>query len=430
MKLFLKWSSIIFIIGVVFIWSLSWIISSDEREIDLEKTATVSPYIKKLPESTEVDGTEIAINTSDGDQQDIDIVWNGSIYFVVWADYRRDDANIYGTRISQNGVVLDPDGIPISTAPNSQTSAKLSWDGQNFFVVWNDKRNEEDGIYGARISPDGQLLDPNGILIYSENNQYFHDIAWNGEEFLVVWDQSEPFEFADIYGLRIDSNGQAIDSSPVIISAHDKAEQIPNIISNGNQFLITWQDYRNIQRTNADIYGTFVNNGIVSNPSGIRIFVHNDAQYTPRLAWNGLNYFCLWNDMRHETARSDWELKSDIYGIKIDSSGNVDRSATTISMISKLEYDHDITAKGSDFLAVWLAGEDTGDYNYKIYGEKINSNGRRASKRFLITETQARLPTTIRQPLVVASDGNQFLVVWEDGRSWDRDIYGKLFSFP
>src|SRR5262245_43489172 len=50
-------------------------------------------------------------------QENARIAFNGSCYLVVWDDHRDDtirhSTHIYGTRISTNGTILDPEGIRI-----------------------------------------------------------------------------------------------------------------------------------------------------------------------------------------------------------------------------------------------------------------------------------------------------------------------------
>jgi large repetitive protein len=67
--------------------------------------------------------------------------------------------------VSQAGVVLDPNGIPISTAVHEQQAPQVSFGGTNYFVAWQDSWSGEDDVYGARVSPGGTVLDPAGIPI-------------------------------------------------------------------------------------------------------------------------------------------------------------------------------------------------------------------------------------------------------------------------
>jgi len=64
---------------------------------------------------------------------------NGEIFLVVWADQRDFNDNewdVYGARVTSDGEVLDPDGIVICTAPDMQWAPGVAAFGSDFFVAW------------------------------------------------------------------------------------------------------------------------------------------------------------------------------------------------------------------------------------------------------------------------------------------------------
>jgi hypothetical protein len=55
--------------------------------------------------------------------------------------------------------------FPISTKPRSEREPAVAYNG-TFLVAWTDRRDDPEGdVYGARVSVDGTVLDPNGFLI-------------------------------------------------------------------------------------------------------------------------------------------------------------------------------------------------------------------------------------------------------------------------
>ncbi|MGH8558603.1 MAG: hypothetical protein ACRESZ_14320 [Methylococcales bacterium] len=135
-----------------------------------------------------------------GGQVDPSVAFDGVSYLVIWSDTRSGspvgpDADILGTRVTPAGVILDPEGNPISTAPGAQASPHVIFDGANYFAVWEDTRNDPDvfppriDIFGTRIRPEGTLLDgpsdTGGIAINTASFPKQHPVAsFDGTHYL------------------------------------------------------------------------------------------------------------------------------------------------------------------------------------------------------------------------------------------------------
>jgi len=124
--------------------------------------------------------------------------FGGGVFLVVWQDLRNGkDWDVYAARITPNGKVLDPDGILVSGGPHNQAKPQLAWDGQSFLVVWQDFRNGKlYQIYAARVSADGKVLEPQGIKLAESNVYHCHDpvVASGGSgRSLVLWLGFAPF---------------------------------------------------------------------------------------------------------------------------------------------------------------------------------------------------------------------------------------------
>src|SRR5262249_30789328 len=96
------------------------------------------------------------------------IASNGDEYLVTWADTRNlwksfYNMDIYGTRVSADGSILDPQGIGIATARYEQFRPCVASNGVDFFVAWahddavgGTLNTTERDIYGARVSAAGE----------------------------------------------------------------------------------------------------------------------------------------------------------------------------------------------------------------------------------------------------------------------------------
>ena len=393
------------------------------------------------------------------------VAFDGTNYLVVWLDFRNVDNDIYGARVNQDGVVLDTNGIAICTAPEYQWPFSITFDGTNYFVVWDDGRNDD--VYGARVNQSGIVLDTNGILIFVvtgdephpvvafdgtnylvvfENEPIFHyDIfgtrvnqsgvvldtngiaissikanlqkepcaAFDGTNYLVVWEDERSDDY-HIYGARVNQMGVVLDTISIPISTVSGGQFSPSVAFDGVNYLVVWSDYRN--GTTPDIYGARVNqDGMILDPNGIAISTAINEQGFPSLAFDGNNYLIVWHDKR-----SGYE---DIYGARVNQTGVVlDPNGIAICTAVSLQRYPSVAYDGTNYLVAWQDSRGTSD----IYGARVSQAG------MVLDTIGIAISTAIRWQWYpsVAFDGTNYFVVWEDGRNWPLpdDIYGARVS--
>src|SRR3972149_62104 len=115
---------------------LFFIISGSIATVIAEKTPGNGKNHKEKPTYTL--GKEIEVATGEKEEERPSMAFDGTTYFIVWEDKRSGSFDIYGTRVSKEGTVLDTEGVPISTAPDEQISPKVVWTGTYYLVVWQD----------------------------------------------------------------------------------------------------------------------------------------------------------------------------------------------------------------------------------------------------------------------------------------------------
>lgn len=161
-------------------------------------------------------------------------------YIVVWSTW---DGDIEGRTVDVNGNVNARFDICMETGAQSQP--KVSFNGTNFFVVWIDSRDGYSEIYGARVTPDGTVLDPGGIkLVNALGERGMPDVGFCGGFWLCVWEDTRDGN-NNIYGTRVDENGNVLDDLSILISqASSYDEKFPAVSSDGNNFIVTYiEDY-------------------------------------------------------------------------------------------------------------------------------------------------------------------------------------------
>jgi hypothetical protein len=360
---------------------------------------------------TQVDPGGIVISDGINEQNFPAVAFDGNHYFIVWQDNRSGNFDIYGSRVNQTGVVLDSAGIPISTASYDQSVPSAGFDGTNFLVVWSDGRNGQDSdIYGARVSQFGVVLDTAGIAISSNaHDQSCPSVAFDGTNFLVVW-QDVRSGHVDIYGARISPLGFVIDTIGIPI-ADDPVRQASPALTFGNTcYLVAWEDRRSGED---DIYGVRVDaSGSIIDTNSIAISTAIGGQWDPVIAFDGMNYFVAWMDTRISYC--------DIYGSRVSQSGIVlDTSGVAISTATDVQLYPAITFGGTDYLAIWQ--DRRTDFEYDIYGARISQVGSVIDSLGFIIATSAN---SQNNP-AVSSNGADYLVVWEDTR---RDSFFDIYA--
>ncbi len=213
-----------------------------------------------------------------------------NLYLVVWTKKTPSGLDIYGARVTTSGSVVVWNEFPICTAPDDQMLPSLLWDGDNFFVVWQDRRSGKRWeIYGARVTPEGEVLDKVGdevgILIgkgKSSNDQTSPTLAFDGDHYMVVW-QGERKNTWSIYFARVTkATGEVSDPIQVDPVRYNGAS--PAVTFGGENYLVVWQDFRNGEW---DIYAARITpSGGILDPEGILISPRFKDNLTGIDKWN------------------------------------------------------------------------------------------------------------------------------------------------
>ena len=217
-----------------------------------------------------------------GDQEEPAIAFDGVNFLVAWRDTRNrsgpsEDTDIYGTRVSTAGTVLDPSGIAITAAPNMQGEPQLTFDGTNYLAVWADARRYLPqtqpplDVFGTRVSPAGELLDgtasAGGIAICTAavlpGVTFYPSAAFDGANFLVTF---AVFGFdppAGVYLARVSRDGVLLDRPSSDLGTAIGGPQAtysrlvyPVLVTTSLRTIVAWVDNTELGGTSKDIVGT------------------------------------------------------------------------------------------------------------------------------------------------------------------------------
>ena len=147
------------------------------------------------------------------------------------------NGDIAGCRVDKSGKALDEKPFLICGAVDLQEKPRIAWSGAAFLVVWQDIRNGKDwDVYAARVSPDGKVLDPEGILVSGgAHNQAKPRVSWDGKNFLVVWQDFRSGAWYEVYCARVSPQGQVLDKDGLKVASGKNAQVFnPAVASAGD----------------------------------------------------------------------------------------------------------------------------------------------------------------------------------------------------
>jgi hypothetical protein len=127
---------------------------------------------------------------------------------------------------------------------NAQEETVIAVGRGQQLIIWQDLRNGMDyDVYGARVSDDGRVLDPNGFLIAGgPGNQISPTVIFNGTEYLVAWSHFEGVK----YIIRSAKVSVAAQVSSVTLEAarNDQHCLRPILLMAGNGIWLFWAEAR------------------------------------------------------------------------------------------------------------------------------------------------------------------------------------------
>ncbi len=368
-----------------------------------------------------------AFNVSEGDSSNIrgypSAVYHPyrDEYLVVFQGGASGNYQIYGRRVDATGAIGATE-YGVSTAADDQTDPDVSVDpsnGGHFLIVWEDGRSGTvDEIWGTLMYYSWVLGPEFAISTGTTVGQYNPTVAFNpatGADgaWLVVFQRDESGD-SQIGGWLVSSAGDPAATGFYICD--DNEDQLyPDVAYSayGDQWLVVWEDHR-AGSANYDIYGQRVaSTGSVTGPVRT-IYNPPEDQMAPAVASSSSSDGFL-------IVFSDYQT-NDITGRIILPDGGVRAVVIVVSLPVGDQQQASIAYNSQDdeYLVVW---HDQRAGNYDIYGQRVAVDGALLGSLFAIcSDANNQLNPAVTYNL----DANQYLVVWDDRRTDDGDIYGQI----
>jgi hypothetical protein len=240
-------------------------------------------------------------------------------------DGNRYALDVVGARVSSNGTVLDSTPIVIDSAGLSSADHRpwsVASDGTNWVVAWQDLDSTGSVwiIAGARVAPDGTVLDPSGKTLRQDtwnSGANKASLAFAGDEYLMTWVESDSGTGSWVVrGQRLTLALDPIAGVFRINLYSPSSAERPSVATDGAGFLVVWDEERYYGFS--QLFGSRVSHtGSVLDPNGIQVTGSSGyTMFQPTVAWDGGNYVVAYNIQK---SFGD----EDIYVTRVSSAGAV-----------------------------------------------------------------------------------------------------------
>jgi hypothetical protein len=253
------------------------------------------------------DGTPIdsarRVSWSSGNQSSGDVESSDSCYMVAfWRnDGQGEHVGLSAVRIRPDGSLLDSVPIPIREGATS-LAPTVGCIADKFYVAWGEGQDSTD-IRFARITQDGMLMDSGGVLVGREERILELSSAASRETCLLAW-ISLAGDTCHVRARRIDGSAHPLDSTSVEISLASRAPISPCGInvSAPADFAVTWCQVlvsgTGIRNERDVACRRVASSGIVVDSTDRGLSYAANTQILPDVASDGQNFLAVWEDVR------------------------------------------------------------------------------------------------------------------------------------
>ena len=328
-------------------------------------------------------------------------------------------------------------GFPISFVPDGgqRNPAIVCSPEDRCLSVWEDSRDGGWRIYGQWVV-NGELDGQNFLISIAASEQRDPAVAYNSskDEYLVVWwdDRDRVLTGYNLYGRLIAGQGEAgANDCPIATAPGD--QQVPDVTYNNTvgEYLVVWQDDR---YGDWDIYGRRIADDCAPSDNEFGISRVSGRQWYPAVAHDSVHnrYLTVWWDNRNSPASAD-----DIYGQILSSDGSPLSGNFPVSTAAGFQGRADVAWNSTvhDYLVVWADNRNTVSSGFDIYAQRVSSQGELLDGESnpgadpAVNLAVSRATGDQDHPTVVCNGDNpQYLVVWQDLRHGNQDIFAQPVS--
>jgi hypothetical protein len=302
----------------------------------------LAAFVPGSQQPVQVSGSELRLGSTGA------LTFNGQVYGATYTGLSTKSRG-YFTGLTRSGSPA-LGAQPLTNVGSDSYAGPLVWTGSIFATAWEDRREGNYEIYFNRLDPQGKKLGSDLRVSVGEDFSLHADLAWNGREFLVVWDDQREGE-PRIWGQRIGLGGElvgqnvkltpdAVGESPVLVQGRTRLGLVfkrGGLAEQTIAFRTIAEDFSEL----GDLVG-------VSSPGSV----------DPGAVFSGDRFVVVWS--RYASASPG----DSIWGATLTETGEILESERRVTEGASFARSQSLLALGDRLLLIWAA--EAGD-NYDLY---------------------------------------------------------------
>ncbi|MDZ4384215.1 MAG: hypothetical protein U0940_01895, partial [Nitrospirota bacterium] len=337
-----------------------------------------------------------------------------------------------------------PSAVEARVNQTTSSDLRFPWADYNeatneYLILWQDRRNGTDDIYGVRLDQKGNRIGSDFAVSSAAGNQQRVLVKSGGGGYLALWHdlRNQGTNGADIYGAWIAGDGTVGPEMEICTCSGDQWNPVAGYDPVSNTFLVIFLDARGSSNNqtgnvndNFDLYGAVIPAGGSGSVTAFPVVSAVNGQRGPQIGYDYGNarYYMAWNDRR-----GGLSVGYDIYGSRVTTSGALlDGSGVLITGASGNQFRPMVTDRrpGSGVSSHLIAWTDyRNGTQADVYGVYVNGSG-------LIVGGDIAISTNGSEQVNVAGDVDwvntkKGIVGWIDQRNGaEYDIYSTTVDQP
>lgn len=372
-------------------------------------------------------GTAFPISGSEGDTPGKNaIAFDGTNFLLVWHQGVI-PFGIYGARVSTSGNVLDPNGFLIAAQPTAAAAHEpsVAFDGTDYMVVWmaDPSNTGVAQLYGARVAAGGTVLDPGGVQVTQASPGVdpllrMPSIAFDGTNHLVAWRTKS----SEVRVTRMSTDGVNLDDPSGTVVGHG---YYPYVSYGDGNYLVAWHDGTGYCR--CWIMGAIVSTDGTLAAGPFQVAPEGAGKDNASIAFDGANFLVVWHDFTG-SGGSDTANGATL-GTRVSPDGTLlDDPPIEIADDTRGQNAPRVVFDGTNYLVVWVT--ENNQFKFRL----TDVFARRVSPAGTILDPRAlSVATAVGHQFapVVGYGAGRFLIAWAESLDWRCDgqcVWGQLMA--